>query len=74
MKKIVFPHFYFLFEFAQSCTTLVYIIGLASLNKLALNYGKVKIKIRGGKQHMRLINLLIFGDSSSKSVDTGAVN
>ena len=26
-KYTVFPQFYFLFEFAHSCTTLVYIIG-----------------------------------------------
>ena len=36
-KSTIFPHFYFLFEFAQSCTTLVYIIGCLLGGQIALD-------------------------------------
>ena len=35
-KYTFFPHFYFLFEFVQSCTTLVYIIGSLLCGQIVL--------------------------------------
>ena len=37
-KYTFFPHFYFLFEFVQSCTTLVYIIGSLLGGQIVVSY------------------------------------